>query len=179
MSKLPSLTALRFFAAFWVFCFHSFLWMGDRSVVADLSSVGYAGVSVFFVLSGFILSYNYLGSDFTLKEFWAARAARIAPVYWLTLLLAFPPLLRNLMIGRLSPSVSVIAAPVFLQSWFPVPQIWNTPGVERLSRSVLLRHLSIRNPTVCRTLPKASCFFGALSLCSERGAEGALRVSAA
>jgi peptidoglycan/LPS O-acetylase OafA/YrhL len=128
MSKLPSLTAMRFFAAFWVFCFHSFLWMGHSSVIADLSSVGYAGVSVFFVLSGFILSYNYLGSDFTLKEFWAARAARIAPVYWLTLLLGFLPLVRNLMIGRLSPSISVIAAPVFLQSWFPVPQIWNTPA---------------------------------------------------
>lgn len=129
MKKLPGLTAIRFFAACWVYCFHSLLWTGQRGLVADVSSAGYAGVAVFFVLSGFILSYNYLGSDFSPKQFWSARAARIVPVYWLSLLLGLPGLVHNLVIGRFPLSPAYLLTPLFLQSWVPsVALIWNTPA---------------------------------------------------
>ncbi len=129
MKKLPGLTAIRFFAACWVYCFHSLLWTGKRGWIADLSSVGYAGVAVFFVLSGFILSYNYLGSDFSPRQFWSARAARIVPVYWLSLLLGLPGLVHNIVIGRFPLSPAYLTVPLFLQSWVPsVALIWNTPA---------------------------------------------------
>lgn len=129
MKNLPGLTAVRFFAACWVYCFHSLLWTGHRGLVADVSSAGYAGVAVFFVLSGFILSYNYLGSDVSPRQFWSARAARIVPVYWLSLLLGLPGLVHNLVIGRFALSPAYLLTPLFLQSWIPsLALIWNTPA---------------------------------------------------
>ena len=57
---------------------------------------GYVGVSLFFVLSGFVLTYTYHDSlrdgTATRGAFVAARVARIYPVYLLSLLVALPPL---------------------------------------------------------------------------------------
>ncbi|MEU9048091.1 MULTISPECIES: hypothetical protein [unclassified Kitasatospora] len=69
---LPTLTALRFAAALAVFLFHAFLtadplrpqapltFFADRPLAGTLahatSKAGYAGVSFFFVLSGFVLT---------------------------------------------------------------------------------------------------------------------------
>lgn len=57
-------------------------------------SEGHIGVSFFFILSGFILSYNYqdsfLKKSITNKKFYTARIARILPLHILTLLLALP-----------------------------------------------------------------------------------------
>lgn len=50
---------------------------------------GFVGVSFFFVLSGFIIAYNYqkrLGEKkISKRTFWVARIARIYPLHWLTL----------------------------------------------------------------------------------------------
>jgi len=129
MKNLPGLTVIRFFAAAWVYCFHTWLWIGKSGLIANISSVGYAGVSIFFVLSGFILSYNYLGTEFTAKQFWIARAARILPVYWLALILDIPSLIHGAMIGRPITPARLLPAPVLLQSWFPAAaMVWNTPA---------------------------------------------------
>lgn len=53
---LNNLTGLRFYAALWVFLYHFFPVYTDLPKV-DLLEVGYLGVDVFFVLSGFILTY--------------------------------------------------------------------------------------------------------------------------
>src|SRR5260370_8948074 len=55
-----------------------------------LSSIGYVGVSFFFVLSGFILVYTYAGRPMILKNFWRARFARIYPAYAFSLLVTAP-----------------------------------------------------------------------------------------
>src|SRR5260370_3381114 len=55
-----------------------------------LSSIGYVGVSFFFVLSGFILVYTYAGRPMILKDFWRARFARIYPAYAFSLLVTAP-----------------------------------------------------------------------------------------
>jgi peptidoglycan/LPS O-acetylase OafA/YrhL len=95
--QLHALTGLRFVAAFHVLAYHglapnaaSSWWM--RSLVGS----GYVGVSLFFVLSGFVLTYTYHDSlrdgTATRRDFLAARVARIYPVYLLSLLVALPPL---------------------------------------------------------------------------------------
>jgi hypothetical protein len=51
------------------------------------------GVSFFFVLSGFILAYSYLGQlrlGGEKRRFWEARFSRIYPVYLLSLLIDWP-----------------------------------------------------------------------------------------
>ena len=53
---------------------------------------GFVGVSFFFMLSGFIIAYNYQKkfseNKITKRTFWVARIARIYPLHWLTLLIA-------------------------------------------------------------------------------------------
>jgi peptidoglycan/LPS O-acetylase OafA/YrhL len=90
--RLPALTSLRFFAAAHVVIFH-FLAMQifwGPAWYQKLSSIGYVGVSFFFVLSGFILVYTYAGRPMILKEFWRARFARIYPAYAFSLLVTAP-----------------------------------------------------------------------------------------
>lgn len=90
--RLPTLTSLRFFAALHVFGFHlvAFGILTERSVFYDVASIGYVGVSLFFVLSGFILVYTYAGHEVTAREFWRARFARIYPAYAFSLLVTLP-----------------------------------------------------------------------------------------
>jgi peptidoglycan/LPS O-acetylase OafA/YrhL len=87
---LHALTGLRAFAAAWVVLYH---FRADIKLLAPsleplwpLLDSGYAGVDVFFVLSGFIISYTYLsrlgrpaGSE-TGRYLWL-RLARLYPVH--------------------------------------------------------------------------------------------------
>jgi peptidoglycan/LPS O-acetylase OafA/YrhL len=95
---LPQLTSLRFFAAFAVVLVHfkdRFQNFAPRWFV-DLTWFGAGGVSFFFVLSGFILSFNYYQSISTgqqnLIHFFRSRFARIYPLYLLTMLMVVPRL---------------------------------------------------------------------------------------
>ncbi len=91
--RLPALTSVRFFAALWVALFHMQAMQAftfRAPVIAHIASVGYAGVSFFFVLSGFILVYTYSGRVATPREFWQARFARIYPALAFALLVTAP-----------------------------------------------------------------------------------------
>lgn len=94
---LRALTGLRFVAAFQVLAYHG-LGAGPQSAwwMRSLVGSGYVGVSLFFVLSGFVLTYTYHDSlrdgTATRGAFLAARVARIYPVYLLSLVVALPPL---------------------------------------------------------------------------------------
>lgn len=90
--RLPELTSLRFFAALHVVFFHALsmqLFTGN-GWLQRVSSIGYVGVSLFFVLSGFILVYTYAGSPIVPGGFWRARFARVYPAYLFSLLIAAP-----------------------------------------------------------------------------------------
>ncbi|HEY9685945.1 MAG TPA: acyltransferase [Coleofasciculaceae cyanobacterium] len=95
---LKNLTGLRFYAALMVFLTHFVLFkytfnLQDGPVFVFFEGMGAIGVSLFFVLSGFILTINYAGPDakpLNLKQFYLARFARVYPVFFLTLLLASP-----------------------------------------------------------------------------------------
>jgi peptidoglycan/LPS O-acetylase OafA/YrhL len=89
---LKALTTVRFFAAFHVALFHLVRPFSLWGPIAPVISAGYAGVSFFFILSGFILTYSHateweLGKG-SAKRFWIARFARIYPVYFLSMLFA-------------------------------------------------------------------------------------------
>jgi peptidoglycan/LPS O-acetylase OafA/YrhL len=90
--RLPNLTSLRFFAALYVFCFHllALRIVSGPQLFRNVASIGYVGVSLFFVLSGFILVYTYEGRDVRADEFWRARFARIYPAYAFSLLVNLP-----------------------------------------------------------------------------------------
>lgn len=87
---IHTLTSLRIFFALMVFGAHCYVL--DSSFDAHFFKEGFVGVSFFFVLSGFIIAYNYqeklLTKSTTKRTFWIARIARIYPLHLLTLLIA-------------------------------------------------------------------------------------------
>lgn len=149
VSKRPQLfplTSLRFFLAIWVVVHHeteyrSNLLGGVGDVYTPLynfARTGYLAVGVFFVLSGFVLAYNYsLGQSWTSegrKRFAVARFARIYPAYCAGLLLLLPFIakgLYNRFTGALAIHQAFAAALnwTLLQAWFPrFALTWNAPG---------------------------------------------------
>src|ERR1700722_13625137 len=96
MPPIRSLTGARFIAALLVVCFHFVphapTWM--NSIIRN----GYLGVPFFFVLSGFILTYNYASDSqrqIGARSFWVARFARIYPIYLVSLVLSLPFFFRD------------------------------------------------------------------------------------
>ena len=127
--SLSGLTSIRFFAALWVMAFHGYFWAHRSDPFSNFTAAGYAGVSVFFVLSGFILSYNYLDSEYSSRTFWVARLARIFPIYAIALLLCIPPLIHAYQRHEFSFSAGFLAPPLLLQAWIPsATLLWNPPG---------------------------------------------------
>lgn len=140
---LDALTGLRFFAALHVVLFHfaaPVLAQGPAPQwLRDLSGAGYSAVGVFFVLSGFVLAWNYLDAGGRMetdpRAFWAARVARVYPVYLLTFLLSAPPTIaasvadNGWKVAAVKLAVGAAGALALVQAWVPrLALYWNPPG---------------------------------------------------
>lgn len=97
--RIESLTSIRFLAAMMVVFSHlGFLATSEspvlRSLYENVFYEGYIGVTFFFILSGFILSFSYTSrirnNEITLSDYIISRFARIYPLHILTLLFALP-----------------------------------------------------------------------------------------
>lgn len=140
--RLPALTSLRFFAALHVCVFHLYAMQiaSGKGWFHQIASIGYVGVSFFFILSGFILVYTYADRDVPAGIFWRARFARIYPAYLFSLLLAAPfffyvviklrPAPIPFLIwpqNHLVPSILLVLG--LVQSWIPGAALaWNPPA---------------------------------------------------
>ena len=123
-AEILPLTGLRFVAAFYVFLFHVQLRF-PLPVPAFLGRVienGAAGMSLFFVLSGYVLAYRYAGRKIDLKDYFWSRVGRIYPIYLLCALLSLPLLYLQVIDGRsplLKAGAVVVADGLMVQAWFP------------------------------------------------------------
>jgi peptidoglycan/LPS O-acetylase OafA/YrhL len=135
---LPMLTSLRFFAAAEVVIYH-FTFSIPSGPFTGWMKGGYEAVTFFFVLSGFILTYVYSGTDdnqpmtSSSGAFLQARLARLAPAYAVGLALAFPSFIYSTLISHIHSLdffiLSILMVPLFLQSWYPpLALAWNAPA---------------------------------------------------
>lgn len=86
MHRLPGLDLLRALAVIWVMLFHSFLVGGLGDNFEWLSRFGWAGVDMFFVLSGFLIGAQWMtplarGERPQFAAFYARRAWRVLPAF--------------------------------------------------------------------------------------------------
>src|SRR5437899_9996368 len=97
--ELSSLTGIRFYAALLVYLYHVVLTIPGMTALSGSSLLFNAadvGVSFFFVLSGFILTYNYADvfrdgvSGANYQRFVWDRLTKIYPVHFLTFVLVLP-----------------------------------------------------------------------------------------
>jgi peptidoglycan/LPS O-acetylase OafA/YrhL len=136
--EIKALTGLRIVAAVWVVLFHFRPMLADASpdfldALAPVLNCGAQGVDLFFILSGFVLAWNYLDR---MGRTWSARAtahflwlrlARVWPVYLVTLHLAALWVIFTLHVGHVpSPDVADFTATSYLRQVLMV-QLWFQP----------------------------------------------------
>lgn len=139
MQKFDGLTSLRALAALWVAVLHFRMGdLADQTAAPFLVKAGYHGVTIFFVLSGFILGYTY--KNFWLakgpiapkaRRYWTARFARIYPTH-LFMLVVFAAVLVPAGIWGSPPyndAKSFVMNVLLIQSWgFFTVVTWNEPA---------------------------------------------------
>ncbi|MEU9886672.1 acyltransferase [Sphaerisporangium sp. NPDC051011] len=135
--RLPSLTGLRWFAAFAVFGFHLYhspVRMIDPSVETVLRVLfgpGSVGVPFFFILSGFVLTWSARPGD-RVAAFWRRRAARVVPNHVVTWLAVLAVLAAA---GRVPTPGPTLTGLVLLQAWIPVEAYYYAVNVPAWSLS--------------------------------------------
>jgi peptidoglycan/LPS O-acetylase OafA/YrhL len=134
--EIRALTGLRVIAALWVVLFHfrPLLWEAApdfSDALAPVLNCGAQGVDLFFILSGFVLTWNYLdrlgwswSTRATLHFLWL-RLARVWPVYLVTLHLAALWVIFTLHVGHVPSenvgqltAISYVRQVLLVQLWF-------------------------------------------------------------
>jgi peptidoglycan/LPS O-acetylase OafA/YrhL len=134
--EIKALTGLRIIAAVWVVLFHFRPMLSDaspgfRDALAPVLNCGAQGVDLFFILSGFVLTWNYLdrmGQSFSIRgtlHFLWLRLARVWPVYLVTLHLAALLVILSLHVGHVPlpevrdlTAISYVRQILLVQLWF-------------------------------------------------------------
>jgi peptidoglycan/LPS O-acetylase OafA/YrhL len=136
---LPALTGIRTLLAIFIILFH--FTPPHLGLLYPFIDNGYVFVGVFFLISGYVLTYNYADRAKTLskREFWLARFSRLYPVYLFVLILSLT-MVRDEWHARPHAEFwqGIILTPLVLQGWSPsVATFWNTVAWTLTSECVL------------------------------------------
>ena len=119
-APLPALTGIRTLLAIGIILFH--FTPPHLSLLYPIIDCSFVFVGFFFLLSGFILTYNYADRAMTLskREFWLARFSRLYPIYILVLLVSVR-MLQDEWSARPHAEFwrGIILTPFLLQGWSP------------------------------------------------------------
>lgn len=107
-SRTHSLDLLRATAIVLVFAYHYKVFVSGQNTFGWASQVGWVGVDLFFVLSGYLIGHQLFaglrrGERLSLGAFYARRALRTWPAFWFVLALYF--LLPDQLGGREPPAL--------------------------------------------------------------------------
>jgi peptidoglycan/LPS O-acetylase OafA/YrhL len=135
--RMQALSGLRFVAIAYVVWYH--LTVNDETfdqrsyVVEQLTDNTNSVMPLFFLMSGFVLTYTYAerleSGSLTRRDFWLSRLLRLWPVYLVALGLNFA--VHASATGGVSRYAieGAVAQALLIQSWIP-PYVWmgNAPG---------------------------------------------------
>jgi peptidoglycan/LPS O-acetylase OafA/YrhL len=126
--NLPALTGLRALLALGILFFH--FTPPHMQLLYPVIDSAYVFVGFFFLLSGYVLAYNYGDRPTPLikREFWRARFARVYPVYLLSLAISFT-MLQAEWHARSHQDffAGLVLTPLLFQGWSPaLATFWNT-----------------------------------------------------
>ncbi|TFB86851.1 acyltransferase [Cryobacterium algoricola] len=120
--RLPSLTGLRWVAALVIFAYHTrnviHFPASGHAVLTLVFGAGPTAVSLFFILSGFVLAWSH-DSRTTARKFWTRRAASIAPVHLAALALALALAATLIPSIRTEDPWAILANGFLVNSWNP------------------------------------------------------------
>ena len=144
---LPHLDGIRGMAVLFILIRHCWGLSSQSALVLRIPGFGHfsfapfvdmmsSGIDLFFVLSAYLLSQQFLRANFSgkgrpdLRRYYRTRFLRIAPPYWvvlvLTLLLFTPTLISPSLVYSSQGLVAVLLHAVFLQTaWFGSYGIWS------------------------------------------------------
>ena len=177
--NIDPLTGFRFLAAMLVFVSHYDI-PGLTGTALRATRSGYAGVTLFFVLSGFVIAYNYLdrfesgGPGGLVRDYLVARLARVYPLYFCFIVFGYLaqgmtslPWIHLLALQAWSPDVTVafgvnaaswsIGVEVFLYLAFPLL----IPALAKLRVLVTMRRLVAASAVVVAAMLWAALYFAA------------------
>ena len=133
MKRIDQLTITRFLVILLVLYSH-----GDTGIYSafleripffqELLLAGPAGVSYFYVLSGFVMGLAYFrqGEEFNITKFWRARFLRLYPLYLIAFLLTCAYYADSIL--RIKPP-KILANIFIIQAWIPAySQSFNYPA---------------------------------------------------
>ncbi|WP_432834168.1 acyltransferase family protein [Dactylosporangium sp. CA-092794] len=131
-ARLPSLTGTRFLAAFMVLGFHvsiSGLFAPGlaQDTLTAIFAQGASGVSFFFILSGFVLTWSARPGDRPAR-FWRRRWAKIYPSHVVAWVLALGGMVAA---GKAIAADQGLATLFLVQAWWPTERVYfavNTPS---------------------------------------------------
>lgn len=142
-SEILPLTGLRFVAALYVFIFHIHIrWpVSSGGIIKNIVSQGAVGMTIFFVLSGLLLAYQYSDKYDDKKGYFLRRLARIYPIYIVAALSTLPwiwgPVIGVQTISWVDTALLVLANVFVVQAWVPsFFKYWNDSGSWSISVEV-------------------------------------------
>jgi peptidoglycan/LPS O-acetylase OafA/YrhL len=159
-NEVRSLTSFRFLAAFYVFLFHVQIRtsvFGD-GLLGGAIAEGAVGMTMFFCLSGFILSHAYAGMKINVRSYFTNRIARLYPVYFLAAILALPWLVKEfyseaattpLAYALVALCILLVFGFLLIQAWLPQTFVfWNNSASWSISVEAFFYSLfpSLRDP---------------------------------
>lgn len=127
VQRLDALTGLRWWAALMVFFFHMRVLAPLPGPISRVFDQGYLGVTFFFVLSGFVLTWS-MRPAVPLSTFYWRRFARIWPLHIVTLVIAIPvfytfaPIPEGSFLKPFDLGVLLLSV-VLLQGWWANPVV--------------------------------------------------------
>ncbi len=137
--QLPALTGIRTLLAIFIILFH--FTPPHLGLLYPFIDNGYIFVGVFFLISGYVLTYNYAdrGRNLDKRQFWLARFSRLYPVYLFVLLIS-ARMVQDEWQARSHAEFwqGIVLTPLVLQGWSPsVATFWNTVAWTLTSECVL------------------------------------------